>query len=248
MEKCLYLLWQPPDCSPPEWADRLLAIAPDLLARGAARVRIAIPDVPIPDPDPLAAMRRDAPQALVSFWLNTALVRGAAEAVVRACAGKIAGYSVVESVVLPETAAAAGEREEGFLQVAAFRALPTLSRPAFFDAWLGVHTAVAVETQSTRSYTQNIVVRPLTQGAPALDGIVEERFPAAALNDQHAYFDAADAGCLAARQQRMAASCIRFIDMADIKVANCGLYRFGGWCDAPSNWRTDFAPRGHSPP
>jgi hypothetical protein len=234
VEKLHYVLWRPSTVAPHTWSERLLALPKTLAASGAQRVKIAVPDVPIPDEDPYPAMRATAPSGFVSFWLNTASQRAAPEALVRATAERIAGYAVQESTVLPNTMPATGTREEGFLQVCGFAALPGLSRAALWDAWLGDHSIVAVETQQTSLYVQNIVVRPLTEGAPAWDAIVEERFPAAALNDRAVYFDAVgDPARQQANMDRMAASCARFIDFTTITLMNCGEYRFGGWADPP---------------
>ena len=76
------------------------------------------------------------------------------------------------------------------------------------------------------------MTRALTEGAPAWDAIVEERFPGAALNDRGAYFAAGDDPArLEANMARMAESCGRFIDFASLSLMNCGEYRFGGWSD-----------------
>jgi len=45
-----------------------------------------------------------------------------------------------------------------------------------------------METQATFGYVQNRVVRPLTDGAPAIDAIVEELFPTEAMHDIHAFY------------------------------------------------------------
>jgi hypothetical protein len=232
MEKLFYALWQPA-ADTAAWCARLLTLPDALAAAGAERVRIGVPDVPIPEPDPYAEMRRTAPAGFVSFWLNSAYRRGAAEAAVRAVAPKLAGYVVAESTILPANVAACGVREDGFLQVCGFAALPGLSRADLWDFWLGRHTEVAVGTQSTTFYNQNVTVRPLTQGAPAWDAIVEERFPAEALLNREVYFDAVgNPARLEANMAAMAESCGRFIDFSTITLMNCGEYRFGGWRDA----------------
>jgi len=235
MEKLFYVLWRPEALPKAVWSNQLLGLAAPLAGQGAQRVRIGIPDVPVPDDDPYEAMRATAPSGFISFWLNTASQRGDAERLVVQAAGRCAGYAVQESTVLGNATPAEAAREGGFLQVCGFTALPGLSRAALWDHWLGHHTAVAVETQSTTFYNQNIVVRPLTEGAPAWDAIVEERFPAAALNRRDVYFDAVDSPQrMAENVQRMAESCGRFIDFNTITLMNCGEYRFGGWADAPA--------------
>jgi hypothetical protein len=231
MEKLYYALY-PPEMPTHAFTACLRALPEALFTLGAKRVRVGVPDVPVPDDDPYADMRRTAPAGFVSFWLNTAHDRAAAEALIREAAPRLAGYVVAESTILPNTEAAAGQREAGFLQVCGFAALPGLTRAALWKAWLEDHTAVAVQTQSTVFYNQNIVIRALTDGAPDWDAIVEERFPAEALNDRACYFAAGgDPGRMAANVARMSESCARFIDFATITLMNCGEYRFGGWSD-----------------
>ena len=234
MEKLFYALWRPEAAAAETWCAALRGLPDALASTGAQRISVGVPDVPAPQDDPYAGMRRTAPHGMVSFWLNSAHYRHAAEALVHAQTARLAGYAVQESTILPNTTPGAGQREDGFLQVCGFAALPGLSRTALWAAWLEQHTDVAVQTQSTTYYNQNIVIRPLTDGAPAWDAIVEERFPDAALNDREAYFAAAgNAARMAANSQRMAASCARFIDFATLSLMNCGEYRFGGWADQP---------------
>ena len=77
-------------------------------------------------------------------------------------------------------------------------------------------------------------MRALTEDAPPWDAIVEERFPAEALESREVYFDAVgDPARLEANMARMAESCGRFIDFSRLALMNCGEYRFGGWQDAP---------------
>jgi EthD domain len=236
MEKLFYVLWQT-EADPAAWSDRLLALPGTLATAGAERVRIGVPDVPVPEPDPYADMRNKAPAGFVSFWLNSARFRDQAEHAVRAVAPKLAGFSVLESTILPAATPAAGLREEGFLQVCGFAAPPHLSRAELWDFWLGRHTAVAAETQRTMFYNQNVVVRALTEDAPAWDAIVEERFPAEALESREVYFDAVgDPARLEANMVRIAESCGRFIDFSGLALMNCGEYRFGGWRDAAGGW------------
>jgi hypothetical protein len=231
MEKLFYVLWRGEE--PAEAFTARLRALPDALAgQGAQRIRVGVPDVPLPHDDPYAGMRSTAPSGFVSFWLNSAYYRHAAEALVRDAAPRLAGYAVLESTILPNTVPASGAREDGFLQVCGFAALPGLTRAALWDAWLGKHTVVAVETQSTVFYNQNVVIRPMTAGAPAWDAIVEERFPAVALDDRAAYFAAGDDPArMAANIARMGESCAAFIDFTTITLMNCGEYRFGGWRD-----------------
>jgi hypothetical protein len=102
-----------------------------------------------------------------------------------------AAYLVTESEPLRDEAPAPPwERTRGFANLAFLRRPPGLDPATWLSRWQDDHTPVAIETQSTFRYVQDVVVRPLTVDAPAVDGIVEECFPIEALTDLHAFFDA----------------------------------------------------------
>ena len=72
---------------------------------------------------------------------------------------------------------------------------------------------MAIDTQSTFGYKQNVIVRPLTYAAPPYDAIVEENFPAEAMTNPQAFYDAAgDEEKHQKHEQAMIESCMRFID------------------------------------
>jgi hypothetical protein len=128
----------------------------------------------------------------------------------RSEADHVAAYLVTESVPLPPPATAEGARTDGFANVALLRRPADLDDATWRHRWHIGHTPVAIETQSTFGYTQNAVVRALTPGAPAIDAIVEELFPEAAVTDLHAFFGAPDDDELSQRMERMVASTTTF--------------------------------------
>jgi len=97
----------------------------------------------------------------------------------------------------------------------------------WIDAWHNGHTDVASETQSTFGYVQNVVTRPLSPDAPAIDAIVEELFPIEALTSMHAFFAAADDDELARNLGRMTESTSRFGADRDLDVVPTSRYVFG---------------------
>ncbi len=103
-----------------------------------------------------------------------------------------------------------GDRTPGFANIALLRRPADLDHATWLTRWQVDHTPVAIETQATFGYTQNVVVRPLTPDAPVIDGIVEELFPDAATTDLHAFFGAADDADLHDRMTRMVASTSAF--------------------------------------
>jgi hypothetical protein len=83
---------------------------------------------------------------------------------------------------------------------------------------------VAIATQSTFGYTQNYVVRPLTEDAPPVSAIVEELFPIEAVRSLHAFFGAADDADLADRMGKMIASTAAFGANQNIDTVPTGQY------------------------
>ena len=228
MEKLLYLLWR--DGGEPEaFAAKLRSELASALQRGGAqRLQLNVVDR---DVEPAAPLRQErsvpAIDAMLTFWLPTAFGRKPLEEIV-AFSGRAAGYAVCESepIVNSTHRCGAGERTTGFSQIAILERPPRLAREQWLDIWLNSHTTVAIETQSTFRYVQNIVLRPLTYAAPAYDAVVEECFPAAAMTDQQAFYDAVgdDEKCRR-NLQAMMDSCVRFIDFDKIDVVPTSEYR-----------------------
>jgi hypothetical protein len=187
-------------------------VADRLLALGLPGVAVNVRDAPVRD-SLMTLTTLDPPVvALVSLWTQQYYGDQVAAALpILACvADSVAAYLVTESVPLPAPPTAAGERTEGFANVALLRKPDDLDRDTWLRRWHLDHTTVAIETQSTFGYTQNTVVRPLTADAPAVDAIVEELFPLAATADLHAFFGAADDAELGDRMNRMVASTSAF--------------------------------------
>lgn len=214
MEKLVYAVWRRPDDTPEEFSARLRGdLADTLTGLGAAGIQVNVADDEVA-PAMVRILTLDPPvDGALSIWVETANdpTRLPLEEAIRAATGAMAGYLVTESCPIPNPATAPGERTPGYANLAFLR------RPAEFDQaewlrrWQGQHTRVAIDTQSTFGYTQNVVVRAVTEGAPAIDGIVEELFPAGAMTDMHVFFDTGgDDAELARRMNAMGASVSNF--------------------------------------
>ena len=226
----MYVLWRSDGESVSAFADHLTGdVAAALLDLDVPGLQINVAD------DAVAAavirVKQLDPQmeAVVSVWLDTVMdaARRPVDDIVRNAAGRMAGYLVTESVPLRNSTRRAplGTRTEGFANIAFLRRPDRLSVPEWLDAWQNGQTSVAIETQSTFGYTQNVVVRPLTDDAPRFDGIVEELFPLEALTDLHAFFDATgDDEKLARNMARMGESTDRFGATESIDVVPTSQY------------------------
>lgn len=234
MEKVVYVLWRDPTAPVEAWSRTLREHAvPALAGAGARGLQVNVSDEAVAASIMRLVELEPQMEAMVSLWVDSArdAARTALDRVLEGAPGvrRVAGYLVTESEPLRDTAHAvpAGERTPGFANLAFLRRPAGMPASAWIDAWHNGHTEVAIATQSTFGYVQNVVARPLTPDAPAIDGIVEELFPIEALTSLHAFFAAADDEALAANMQRMAASVARFGADRAIDVVPTSRYVYG---------------------
>jgi hypothetical protein len=223
MEKLIYVLWKSDALDPEGFKREMLArVVPQLYDLGARRVSANIADEHSANAAHLRITHLDeTPSATVSFWLATHLDRAPLERALAEATKRAAGYLVLESVPIVNTKHPPGEDE----RIAALCTVALLEKPAGMDyeawreQWQGHHTKVAIETQSTFLYIQNVVVRALTPGAPPWTAIVEECFPPAAATDPMVFYAAGGSQeKLAENQRRMIDSCRKFIDFATLEL------------------------------
>ena len=226
----MYVLWRAETDSVEAFADRLTHdVADALLALDVRGLQINVADDAV-TPAVIRIKELDPQmEAVVSVWLDTVMdaARQPVDEVLTVATARLAGYLVTESVPLPNTTRGAplGTRTDGFANIAFLRRPERLSVAEWLDAWQNGQTPVAIETQSTFGYTQNVVVRPVTIDAPRFDGIVEELFPPEAMTDLHAFFDATgDDDKLARNMARMGESTARFGATENIDVVPTSQY------------------------
>ncbi|MDP3907349.1 EthD domain-containing protein [Novosphingobium sp.] len=231
MEKVIAALWAAPDQNRPGFNAQLVQSLPAALrAAGASKVRLNLRDVAV-EPAHRLIQQWQAPQqdAVVQFWVPSAnaIFRTAIDAALSAHSGRFAAWLVAESTIIPNHAhpMPTGTRGWGWSQASFITFRPDLTRIEAIKAWHSHHTRVAIDTQANFEYVQNLIVRPLTQDAPAYDAFVEECFPAEAMDDPAAFFDAAgDPAKLQANLATMMDSCSRFIDFTRIDIIPTSQY------------------------
>jgi len=225
MEKILYSVWKSDSDSGDEFRDSLLEqLGPELLGLGVRGLRISVVDSEV---EPASSLRQEnlgaAMDAMISVWLDSSVYREAIEAAIAARVERMDGYLVTESEPLcsdtPE-----GERTPGMAQVVFLQRPERLSEAEWIEIWHGSHTQVAIDTQSTFGYRQNVVARTVTDGAAHIDAIIEENFPAEAMSSQHAFYAADSEEDYQARLNAMIESCARFIDFDKINVCPTSEY------------------------
>lgn len=227
MEKLYYLVFEADDVPGSKIRQRLIDEAvPTIRETGGRGIIVNVQDEEVAAGTPVQK-RSPGMRAAVSFWLENADDRGAAEAALAGCASGIAGYLVAESRPLIHQTRP-GERSDGMKQVCCVAKKPGLSDQEFYDIWTHDHKIVAVETQSTVGYVRNVIVRPLTEGAPdCWTGIVEETFPIGALTDPLVFYDSKDQAEFEQRLERMMASVRRFLDDAPMEFTHMSEYDLG---------------------
>jgi len=140
------------------------------------------------DEDVAPAMRiatgPDHIAAVISVWADTDDATG----VLAEQATRLAGWEVDERLPIPPPATAHGERMDALANVAVLRRPDDLAREEWLHRWLVDHTPIAMATQATFGYVQNIVTRELTEAPRRVDALVEELFPSAGMVDMHAFY------------------------------------------------------------
>jgi hypothetical protein len=225
MEKILYPVWKDSALEADAFRDQLLQrLAPSLLEVGVRGLRLSVVDS---DVDAAAGLRqensRPVMDAMLSVWLDSSVYRQPVEAAIAARVSRMAGYLVTESAPLV-TNTAQGQRTPGMAQVVFLQRPRRLSEQQWLEIWHGSHTQVAIDTQSTFGYRQNVVVRPMTYAAPPFDAIIEENFPAEAMSSQHAFYGVETDAELQTNLQAMIDSVVRFIDFDKIDVVPTSEY------------------------
>lgn len=228
MEKIIYPVWKLSHQSMNDFNTALLgSMSEALLASGLKKLRINVVD------DDVAAASKlrhenmtPLMDAVISMWVDSYIYRDKQQAILSDYVDRYDGYLVTESEPLVNTIhpAQPGQRTLGMSQLAFLQKPERLSRHEWLDIWHNSHTQVAIDTQSTFGYRQNVVVMAVTEGAPNIDAIVEENFPVEAMTSPHAFYHAFDEqgnrddAKLAEHGKLMAESCARFIDFTDINV------------------------------
>jgi hypothetical protein len=179
MTKLVFLLWGDDlAVRDPLWHGRLAAA-------GVRRLQVNVADEPVSGA--LRLQTFDEPvSAVVSLWVDGDFSEVAS--ILTDVGPRMAGWVVDERRPLDPPETADGSRAGALANIAILRRPEELSREEWLHRWLEHHTPVAIETQATFGYLQNVVVEPVTPDAPRVDALVEELFPPEALSDIHAFY------------------------------------------------------------
>ncbi len=224
MEKLIYPLWKPDTQTADAFRDDLLAIGRQISGEAGVRaVRLAVADSDVAaGAHRRMAATRPLPDGLLSLWLDRAEGRAPLEALLEPAVQRFHCYLVTEAEPLlnDRFPAVEGERVHGMCHVVFLQRPPRLSESQWLHTWLVGHTPVAIETQSTFGYRQNVIVRGLSYAAPPLHAMIEENFPPEAMQSDFAFYavEEGDKEGLARHSGAMVDSVARFIDFDRIDV------------------------------
>ena len=231
MEKVVFLLWAEPDpAAGDELRDRLLHdVAPRLLELGARGLTVNVHDTAAAEaPSPAPAPPGEAAHvAQVSVWLDSYDKRRGVDEALLALGLLVSGHLVTESLYddygttphAPPRAWPDGQRSPGVLTVALIHRPATLDPATWIERWHGTQSPESGDLQPRTRYVRNEVHRPVTDGAPAVDGIVEEGWPSAwHVADPMLFFNAeGDPARLQANLDRMMANVAACLDLERLR-------------------------------
>ena len=237
MEKIIYLLWGDGDPGQGDvLRDRLLSdTVPRLSGAGARGIGINVHDGDAaPAPSPAPPPEGEAPHvAEVSVWLDCYERRAGIDGAIGALGLRSAAYLVVESLYEdygttphgPPRSWPDGDRSPGVLTVALIHRPEGLDYRQWISRWHGTQSPVSAQLQPRTRYVRNEVVRPLTDGAPDIDGIVEEAWPSTGhVADPMLFFNATTQAELDANVSRMIASVDACLDLARLRSSTMSEY------------------------
>jgi hypothetical protein len=175
------------------WGDHLtdrlrdLQLHERLVAAGVRRLQLNLDDAAVA-PAMRIATGPEHIRALVSTW-SDGDVADDVTAVLAETTPWLAGWEVDERLPIPPPDTPHGERIDALANVAVLKKPDDLERDEWLHRWLVDHTPIAIATQASFGYVQNVVTRPVTDRAPrVVDALVAELFPSAGMVDMHAFY------------------------------------------------------------
>jgi hypothetical protein len=238
VEKLIYLFWSSAasGLGADDLRDELLNdCAPRLIALGARGLSLNVNDSAAAARSPVALPDGEEPLAAeVSLWLSCLDERAAYEEVLAGLPGAQAGYLVTESLYTDygdnEHSEARswpdGTRSPGVLTVTLLEKPDRLGYDEWVSHWHGVQSPVSEEIQPRARYVRNAVVRPITESAPPIRGIVDEAWPSLRhVEDPMLFYRAGgDRNRMKANIARMLDSVNAFLDMDRIRTFTMSEY------------------------
>mgnify|MGYP001819958328 CR=1 FL=1 len=222
MEKVIVPLWKREDISPEAFSQGLLGEFADTLSADSSvlSLKICIVDEHVA---PAASYRMESiltpawDAALIAWCHAGDDILSHRDSIEKRC-DHFHAYIVTESDRLPVdySGVKRGQKTDGMNEIVALQKPEWLARDEWIRIWHESHTQIAIDTQSTFGYRQNIVARALTPEAPGVDAFIEENFPEKAIHSRLGFYDVDTEEEKQQREQVMIESCARFIDFEKI--------------------------------
>jgi hypothetical protein len=172
------------------WGDDLAGLHSPELHSLLAAVGVARLQVNIADEHVERAMRISTFEpgigGFASVWTSSDPVP--IMAALHDAADRVVGWQVEERRPITPPERWDGTRLDALANIAVLRRPEELTHHEWVHRWHVDHTPIAIATQATFGYLQNLVVSRLSVETPHVDGIVEELFPTAAIDDIHAFY------------------------------------------------------------
>ena len=243
MEKVIWAVWGRRATDRSTLRDTLVGeLASSLLGeRAVLGLSMAIDDPeadvdrPVPWPDD-----EDPLLATVSVWMAAYDHREPVERLIHAVTDRLGltvhGYVVSESIYTeygespwsgprdwPD-----GTRSPGVLTVGLLQRPPGHDRLSWIRHWHGVQSPESAELQPRTRYVRNLVALSLEDGAPTIDGIVDEAWPSNEhIRDPDLFYRGdGDPARVQANVERMLANVTAFLDLTTFRTATMGEYLF----------------------
>jgi hypothetical protein len=151
---------------------------------GARRLQLNLDDEDVA-PAMRIATGPDRIGAIVSVWADS---DDEVTSALSSATDRLAGWEVDERLPIPPPWTPDGVRMDALANVAVLKRPDDLTRDEWLHRWLVDHTPIAMATQATFGYSQNVVTRALTDAPRQVDALVEELFPSAGMVDMHAFY------------------------------------------------------------
>jgi hypothetical protein len=228
MEKIVFKLWRSDSDSLEKFKKSLLVDLPKTLESLISELQINIVDEDVNEAAALAQINYSQnPDAIVFTKVASQYYSENIISILQSFATKVEGFIVSESIILQDDSKDhQGKRSEGFSQVVFLEKPLEMTEFDWFDHWTHHHTKIAIETQSSFTYIQNTVVRPLQKDSPNFIAVIEECFPSEAMSNPSIFYNAEnDSELLLKNTELMMDSCSRFIDFQKIEVIPTSRYR-----------------------
>jgi hypothetical protein len=222
MQKLIYLFKADARQRRESLAEQLLEAGRRILALRPLGLRLNVHDATVAAGHPVEITSQHGPfEAVVQLWLADESPYDPYEEELSRLGMTFHGYLVDERLLVHNLANAPGdgERSQGYSQLAMLQIPHWLDRASWLERWQRRHTWVALSIHPHLEYTQNPLIRALTDGAPPIEGFGEETFPIEALEDERVLYKAVDdPGKCAARREVMFEDAGRFIDFKTLDM------------------------------